>query len=150
MFPSIRAFSIEMALRSRWSNYRSFSFSMSPSNEYSGLISFRIDWFDFIAVEGSLKSLLQYHNSKASILWCLAFCMVQLSHLYMTTGKTHRCWPIFLKYPVIPRPGHGPTQVLLGHKSSPNYAPEIALRRQLVVCNQMWIHWSLQPVLEDK
>ena len=71
----------------RWPKYWSFSFSISPSNEYSGLISFRVDWFDLLAVQGTLKSLLQYHSSKASVLWCSAFIIVQLSHLYMTTGK---------------------------------------------------------------
>ena len=89
VFPSIRAFSTEMALRSRWSKYRSFSFSMSPSNEYSELISFRIDWFDLLAVQWTLKHLLQHHSSKALILWCSAFFMGQTSHVYMTTGKNH-------------------------------------------------------------
>ena len=88
IFSSIRVFSNELALRIRWPKYWSFSFSISPSNKYSEQISFRIDWFDFPAVEGTLKSLLQHHNSKASILWCSAFFMVQLSHPYMTTGKT--------------------------------------------------------------
>jgi len=88
IFPSIRGFSSESALQIRWPNSWSFSFSISPSNEYSGLISFRIDWFDLLAVQGTLKSLLQHHSSKTSILWCSAFRMVQLSHLYMTTGKT--------------------------------------------------------------
>ena len=88
IFPSIKVFSNESVLRIRWSKYWSFSFSISPSNEYSGLISFRIDWFDLFAVQGILKSLLQHHNSKASILLCSAFFMVQLSHPYMTTGKT--------------------------------------------------------------
>ena len=74
--------------RLRWPKYWSFSFSISPSNEYSRLISFRVDWFDLLAVQGTLKSLLQYHSLKASILWLSAFFMVQLSHLYMTTGKT--------------------------------------------------------------
>ena len=78
----------ESVLCIRWPKYWSFSFSISPSNEYSGLISFRIDWFDLPAVQGTLKSLLQHHNSKASILWCSTFFMVQLSHAYMTTGKT--------------------------------------------------------------
>ena len=87
--PSIGVFSSEPALHIRWPKYWScFSFSISPSNEYSGLISFRIDWFDLLAVQGTLKSLLQYHKMKASILWCSAFFMVQLSHPYMTTGKT--------------------------------------------------------------
>ena len=72
----------------RWPKYWSFNFNISPSNEYSGLISFRIDWFDLLAVQGTLKSLLQHHSSKASILWCSAFFRVQLSHSYMTTGKT--------------------------------------------------------------
>jgi len=86
--PSIRVFSNESVLRIRWPKYWSFSFSISPSNEYSGLISFRIDWLDLLAVQGTLKSLLQHHSSKASILSCSAFFMVQLSHPYMTTGKT--------------------------------------------------------------
>ena len=87
-FPSIRAFPNESALHIRWPQYWSFSFSISPSNEYSGLISFRIDWFDLLAVQGILKSLLQHHNSKTSIPELSAFFMVQLSHLYVTTGKT--------------------------------------------------------------
>ena len=88
MFPSIRVFSNESALRIRWPKYWSFSFSISTSNEYSGLISFRMDWLDLLAVQGTLKSLLQHHSSKASILWRSAFFIVQLSHPYMTTGKT--------------------------------------------------------------
>ena len=88
IFPNIRVFSNELALRIRWPKYWSFSFNISPSNEYSGLISFRMDWLDLLAVQGTLKSLLQHHSSKASILWCLAFLIVQLSHPYMTTGKT--------------------------------------------------------------
>ena len=95
IFPSIRVFSNESAFRIRWPKYWSFSFSISPSNEYSGLISFRIDWFDLLAVQGTLKSLLQHHSSKASILQCSALFMVQLSHPYVTTGKTialTRCW----------------------------------------------------------
>ena len=87
IFPSIRVFSNESILCIRWPKYQSFSFSISPSNEYSGLISFRIDRFD-LAVQGTLKSLLQHHSSKASILWCSAFLIVQLSYSYMTTGKT--------------------------------------------------------------
>ena len=86
IFSTIRVFSNVLALRIRWPKY--WSFSISPSNEYSWLISFRIDWFDLLAVQGTLKSLLQHHNLKASILWCSAFFMVQLSHPYMTTGKT--------------------------------------------------------------
>ena len=85
---SIRVFSSESALWIRWPNYWSFSFSISPSNEYSGFISFRIDWFAFLAVQGTLKSLFQHHSSKASVLQCSAFFTVQLSHPYMTTGKT--------------------------------------------------------------
>ena len=88
IFPSIRVFSNEPALCIRWPKYWSFSFSISPSNEYSGLISFRVDWFDLFAVQGTLKSLLQHHTSKASILQHSAFLMVQLSHPYMSTGKT--------------------------------------------------------------
>ena len=86
--PSIRVFSSESALRMRWPKYWSFSFSVSPSNEHPGLISFRMDWLDLPAVQGTLKSLLQHHSSKASIFWCSAFFIVQLSHPYMTTGKT--------------------------------------------------------------
>ena len=86
--PSIRVFSNESTLHVRWPKYWSFSFSISPSNEYSGLISFRIDWLDLLAVQGTLKSLLQHHSSKASILRCSAFFIVQLSHLHMITGKT--------------------------------------------------------------
>ena len=87
-FPSIRVFSSESALHIRWPKCWSFSFSNSSSNEDSSLISFLIDWFDLLAVQGTLKSLLQHHSSKASILWCSAFFMVQLSHTYMTTGET--------------------------------------------------------------
>ena len=88
IFPSIRIFSNESVLHIRWPKYWSFSFSISPSNEYSGLISFRMNLFDFLAVQGTLKSLLQHHSSKASILQSSAFFIVQLSHPYMTTGKT--------------------------------------------------------------
>ena len=88
IFPSIRVFSKESVLHIRWPKYWSFSFSITPSNEYSVLISFRVDWLGLLAVQGTLKSLLQHHRSKASILQCSAFFIVQLSHLYMTTGKT--------------------------------------------------------------
>ena len=88
IFPSIRVFSSESALHIRWPKYWSFSFSISPSNEYSKLISFKIDWFDLLAVQRTLKSLLQHHNSKASILQCSAYFIVQLSHPYMTIRKT--------------------------------------------------------------
>ena len=88
IFPSIRVFPDESALWIRWLKYWSFSFSLGPSNEYSGLVSFKIDWFDLLAVQGTLKSLLQHHSSKASILQCSAFFIVQLSCPYMTTGKT--------------------------------------------------------------
>ena len=87
IFPSIRVFSNESALLIRWPRYWSLSFDISPSNEHPGLISFRMDWLDLLAVRGTLKSLLQHHSSKASILWCSAFFTVQLSHPYMTTGK---------------------------------------------------------------
>ena len=87
-FTSIRVFSNESILHIRWPNYRRFSFSISPSNEYSGLISFRMDWFDLLAVQGTLKSLFQHHNSNASILQHSAFFIVHLSHPYMTTRKT--------------------------------------------------------------
>ena len=89
IFPRIRVFSSESVLHIRWPKYWSFSFSISPSNEYSGLISFRMDWVDLLAVQGTLKSLLQHHSSKASILWHSAFFIVQLSHPYMTTRKIH-------------------------------------------------------------
>ena len=88
IFPSIRVFSHESDLRIRWPKYWSFSFSINPSNEHPGLISFRMDWLDLLAVQGTLKSLLQHHSSKASVLQCSAFFTVQLSHPYMTTGKT--------------------------------------------------------------
>ena len=88
IFPSFRVFSNESALRIRWPKYWSFSFNISPSSEHPGLIWFRLDWLDLLAVQGTLKSLLQYHSSKASILRCSAFFIVQLSHPYMTTGKT--------------------------------------------------------------
>ena len=88
IFPSIRVFSNKSVLCIRWPKYWSFSFSIRPSSEYSGLISFRMDWLDLLAVQGTLKSLLQHHSSKASILWRSAFFIVQLSHPYMTTGKT--------------------------------------------------------------
>ena len=87
IFLSIRVFSNESAVPIRWPKYWSFSFNISPSNEHPGLISFRMDWLDLLAVQGTLKSLLQHHSSKASILWCSAFFTVQLSHPYMTTGK---------------------------------------------------------------
>ena len=86
--PSIRVFSNESILCMRWPNYWSFSFSISPSNEHPGLISFRMDWLNLLAVQGTLKSLFQHHNSKASVLWHSAFFTVQFSHSYMTTGKT--------------------------------------------------------------
>ena len=89
IFPSIRVFSNESVLHIRWPKYCSFSFSISPSNEHSGLISFRIDWLDLLAVRGTLKSLLQHHSSKTSVLRCLPFFIVQLSHPYMTTWKNH-------------------------------------------------------------
>ena len=98
IFPSIRVFSNESVLHIRWPKYWSFSFSISPSDEYSRLISFRIEWFDLLAAQGTLKSLLQHHSSKASVLWCSAFFIVQLSPPYMTTGKNHSldhrdlCW----------------------------------------------------------
>ena len=88
ILPSMRVFSNESVLRIRWPKYWSFSFTISPSNDYSGLISFRMDWLDLLAVQGTLKSLLQYYSSKASILWRSAFSMVQFSHPYMTSGNT--------------------------------------------------------------
>ena len=109
IFPSIRIFPNESVLHIRWPKYWSFSFSISPSNDYSGLISFGRDWLDLLAVQGTLKSLLQHHSSKASILQCSAFFTVQLSHPYMTTGKTialtrwtfvDKVMSLFLKYAV--------------------------------------------------
>ena len=88
VFPSIRVFSNKSVLHTRWPKYWSFSFSISPANEHSGLISFRMDWLDLLAVQGTLKSLLQHHSTKASILWHSAFFIVPISHPYMTTGKT--------------------------------------------------------------
>ena len=88
IFPKVRVFSNESALRIRWPKYWNFSFNISPSSEHPGLISFRMDWLDFLPVQGTLKSLLQHLSSKASILWCSAFFIVQVSHQYMTTGKT--------------------------------------------------------------
>ena len=88
IFPSIRLFSSELTLRIRWPKYQSFSFNISPSNKHLGLISFGMGWLDLLAVQGILKSLLQHHSSKASVLWCSAFFVVQISHPYMTTGKT--------------------------------------------------------------
>ena len=95
IFPSIRVFSNESALHTTWPKYWSFSFSISPSNEHPGLVSFRMDWLDLLAVQGTLKSLLQNHSSKASILLCSTFFIVQLSHSYMTTGTpiALRRWP---------------------------------------------------------
>ena len=88
VLPSIRVFSNESTLHMKWPKYWSFSLSINPSNEHPGLVSFKMDWLDLLAVQGTLKSLLQHHSSKASILWCSAFFTVQLSHPYMTTGKT--------------------------------------------------------------
>ena len=100
IFPSIRVFSNESVFRIRWPKYWSFRYSIRPSNEYSGLISFRMNWLDLLAVQGTLQSLLQHHSSKASILWCSAFFTVQLSHPYMTTGKTittmNQAWSLSL------------------------------------------------------
>ena len=119
IFPSIRVCSNESAFRIRWPKYWSLNFNISPSNEYPGLISFRMDWLDLLAVQGTLKSLLQHHSSKASILRCAAFFIVQLSHPYMTTGKTIAlttttklfqscptlCYPIDGSLPGSPVPG---------------------------------------------
>ena len=88
VFPSITVYSSESTLRIRWAKYWSFSFSIGSSSEYSGLISFRMDWLDLLAVQGTLKSLLQHHSSEASVLWCSAFSTLRRSHLYLTTGKT--------------------------------------------------------------
>ena len=110
IFPSIRVFSNESIRHTRWPKYWSFSFNISPSNEHPGLISFRMDWLDLLALQGNLKSLLQHHSSKASIFWHLAFFIVQLSHPYMTTGKTIALtrWPfvdkvMFLLFNVLSR-----------------------------------------------
>ena len=100
IFPSIRGFSNESALRIRWPTYWSFSFSISPSNEHPGLISFRMDWLDLLAVQGTLKSRHQHHSSKASILWHSAFFIVQLSHPYITTGN-YRCFSLHFLFQAI-------------------------------------------------
>ena len=97
IFPSIRVFSKQLALHIRWPKYWSFSFSNSPSNKHLGLISFRIDWFDLFVVQETLKSLLQHHSWKASILWCSAFFMDQFSYLYMTTGKNIALTTLFCR-----------------------------------------------------
>ena len=102
IFPSIRVFSKESIGHIRWPKYRSFNFSISPSNEYSGLISFRMDWLDLLAVQGTLKSLLQHYSPKASILWHSTFFIVQLSHPYMTTGKTIALTRWTFPFPVFP------------------------------------------------
>ena len=114
VFPSIRAFSNESALCIRWPKYWSFSFSVCPSNEHPGLISFRMDWFDLLAVQGTLKSLLQHHSSKASVLWHSDFFLIQLSHPYMTTGKiialarwTFVSKVMFLLFNMLPGESHG-------------------------------------------
>ena len=100
LVPSIRIFSNKSALTIRWPKYWRFSFSINPSNEYAGLISFKIDWLDLLAVQGTLKSLLQHHSSKASIHWCSVFFMVQFSHPYITTGKpiALTVWPLLAKW----------------------------------------------------
>ena len=103
IFPSIRVFPKESALHIRWPKYWSFIFSIIPSKEIPGLISFRMDWLDVLAVQGTLKSLLQHHSSKASILWCSAFVIVQLSHPYMTTGKTFVGKVMFLLFNMLSR-----------------------------------------------
>ena len=109
IFPSIRVFSNESTPHIRWPKYWSFSFSISPSNEHPGLISFRMDRFDLLAVQGTLKSLLQHHSSKASILWCSPFFTVQLSHPYLTTGKnialTRRTFVAKVMFPGVMSPG---------------------------------------------
>ena len=130
IFPNIRVFSNESVPRIRWLKYWSFSFSISPSNEYSGLISFRMDWLDLLAVQGALKSLLQHHYSEASILQCSAFFIVQLSHPCMTTGKTialtrrtfaYPLQGIFLTQESNPGPLHcGQTLYQLSYQRSPN------------------------------
>ena len=112
IFPSITVFSRESVLCIKWPKYWSFSFSISPSNEYSGLVSFRIDWLDLLAVQETLQSLLQQHSSKASVLWLSAFFMVQLSHPYMTTGKTTALIYVSPNLPVHPTPLLGMIPVL--------------------------------------
>ena len=127
-FPSIRVFSNELVLHIRWPKYWSFNFSISPSNEHSGLISFGIDWLDLLAVQGTLKSLLQHHSSKESILWCSAFFIVQFSHPYMTTGKTIALtrWTIFgNRAPLTAsRPRFSPVSC---HWSAPLHSPATTL-----------------------
>ena len=133
--PSIRVFSNESTLHMRWPKYWSFSLSISPSSEHPGLISFRMDWLDLLAVQGTLKSLLQHHSSKASVLWHSAFFTVQLSHPYMTTGKTiayavsirmHISFQIMLFFRYMPRSwiaGSYGNSIFLFFKELPHYSP---------------------------
>ena len=153
VFPSIRIFSKESVLRIKWPKYWSFSFIISPSNEYSGLISFRMDWLDILAVQGTLKSLLQHHSSEASILQCSAFFIVQLSHPYMTTGKTialtRRTFVgkvmslLFnmLSRLVITKETKKPH--LLGQKTNPKFLP---FPWVFVACNDFWLQAVRLPV----
>ena len=116
-----QGFSKESALPIRWPKYWSFSFSISPSNEYSGLISFRKDWLDLLAVQGTLKSLLQHHSSKASIFQCLAFFIVQLSHPYLTTGKNHQFSSVAQSCPTLCNPMNRSTPGLPVHHQLPEF-----------------------------
>ena len=136
-FPSIRVFSNELALCIRWPKYWSFSFSISPSNECSGLISFRIDLLDLLAVQGTLKSLLQPHSSKASILPCSAFLMVQRSHLYMTTGQTI----------ALTRQTFGKVLSLLFNMLSRFVMAFLSRSKHLIIS---WLHSSSAVILETK
>ena len=134
IFPSIRVFSNESVLHIRWAKCWSFSFSISPSNEYSGLISFRMDWLDLLAVQGTLKSLPQHHSSKASVILCSAFFLVQVSHPYMTTGKTI----------VLTR------QTFIGKVMSllPRLVIAFLLRSECLLIS--WLHPSSAVILEPK
>ena len=138
IFPSIRVFSSESVLRIRWPKYWSFRFSISPSNEYSRLISFRIDWLDLLAVQGTLKSLLQHHSSKASILQHSAFFIVQLSHPYMTTRKT---------IPLTRRTFVGKVMSLLFNMLSRLIITFVPRRKRLLIS---WLQWPSAVILDPQ
>ena len=138
IFPSIRGFSNESALRIRWPKYWSFSFDISPSNEHPGLISFRMDWLDLFGAQGTLKSLLQHHSSKASILQCSAFFIVQLSYPYMTTGKT---------IALTKRTFVGQVMFLLLNMLSRLVITFLPRNKRLLIS---WLHSSLAVILEPK
>ena len=133
--PSIRVFSNESTLHMRWPKYWSFSFNITPSNEHPGLISFRLDWLDLLAVQGTLKSLLQHHSSKASILQYSAFFTVQLSHPYMTTGKTIACYTRTIALS---------NSMKLSHARGATQDGRVMVERS----DRMWLHLLKQALLQ--